>query len=254
MTVYVPEEFTPERGRRPPALLHQPRRPGVRAGQPARGGQGRACSPATAAAPRACAGCSSTSSSASSTSPATSGSTPRSGSPGRGALREGVPRVRRRLGRPARRRPPGLRTGLEPADQDPRVGSADELPRAEHPLHRLRRPPRGALPLLPRPGGARPPGSAPATSATWTGCSTPTACCSSGSPSTSGQTVARQRRRLRLRVPPGHPGQGARRGARGAAGGVALERRASTAAARPSKRCCCGCARIRCPRRATTPS
>ena len=57
----------------------------------------------------------------------------------RGAVREGVLRVRRRLRRPARRRPPGLRAGLQHAHQDPRVGPADELPRAEHPVHRLRR-------------------------------------------------------------------------------------------------------------------
>ena len=33
------------RGRRPPALLHQPRRPGLRPGEPARGGEGRAVRP-----------------------------------------------------------------------------------------------------------------------------------------------------------------------------------------------------------------
>ena len=33
------------RGRHPPALLHQPRRPGLRPGQPARGGEGRAVRP-----------------------------------------------------------------------------------------------------------------------------------------------------------------------------------------------------------------
>ena len=46
------------------------------------------------------------------------------------------------------------REQLERADEGARVGSADELPRAEHPLHRLRRPPRRALSLLPRPCGA----------------------------------------------------------------------------------------------------
>ena len=67
------------RGGHPPALLHQPRRSGVRPGQPARGGEGRPVRPLLAAAPRACGGCSSTSSSATSTSPATPPSTPRSG-------------------------------------------------------------------------------------------------------------------------------------------------------------------------------
>ena len=75
--------------------------------------------------------------------------------PGRGALRPGVLRVRRRLGGPARRRPPGLRAGVEPADQGARVGPAHVVPRAVHPLHRLRRPHRRPLPLLPRPEAAR---------------------------------------------------------------------------------------------------
>ena len=75
--------------------------------------------------------------------------------PGRGALRQGVLRVRRRLRRPARRRPPGLRAGVEPADQGPRVGPAHGLPRAVDPLHRLRPAPPRPLPLLPRPRGAR---------------------------------------------------------------------------------------------------
>ena len=75
--------------------------------------------------------------------------------PGRGALRPGVLRVRRRLRGPARRRPPGLRAGVEPADQGARVGPAHGLPRAVDPLHRLRHPHRRPLPLLPRPRGAR---------------------------------------------------------------------------------------------------
>ncbi len=108
------------------------------------------CSPGTAAARRACAGCSSTSSSAISTSPATRRVDATVGlAPGRGAVREGVLRVRRRLRGPARRRAPGLRAGLEPAHQGARVGSADELPRAEHALHRLRRPARRPVPLPP---------------------------------------------------------------------------------------------------------
>ena len=62
--------------RRAAALLHEPRRAGVRPRQPARGGEGRAVRRGTAGARRACAGCSSTSSSATSTSPATTRSTP----------------------------------------------------------------------------------------------------------------------------------------------------------------------------------
>ena len=53
--------------------------------------------------------------------------------PGRGALRPGVLRVRRRLRGPARRRAPGLRAGLEPAHQGARVGPAHGLPRAVAP-------------------------------------------------------------------------------------------------------------------------
>ena len=163
---------------------------------------------------------------------------------GRGAVREGLLRVRRRLGRPARRRAPGLRAGVEPAHQDPRVGTPDELPRAEHALHRLRLPPRRPLPLLPRSGGARRAASAPATSATWTACSTPTADGRRTVTDHVRATVPARPGRQRLRLPPGHAGQGARRRARHAAGGVALERRhlrhrpgvrgAAAADARPS--------------------
>ena len=60
--------------------------------------------------------------------------------------------------------------------------------------------------------------------------------------------------RLRLRVPPGDTGQGARRRAGRAAGGVGLQRRHLRHAARRSRRSCCGCDRTRCPRRGTTPS
>ena len=74
---------------------------------------------------------------------------------GRGALRPGLLRVRRRLGGPARRGAPGLRAGLEPAHQGPRVGPAHGLPRAVDPLHRLRRPHRRPVPLLPRSRRAR---------------------------------------------------------------------------------------------------
>jgi thymidylate synthase ThyX len=49
-------------------------------------------------------------------------------------------------------RPPGLRAVVEPPHQDPRVGPAHVLPRAVHPLHRLRRPARRPLPVPPRPG------------------------------------------------------------------------------------------------------
>ncbi len=59
--------------------------------------------------------------------------------------------------------------------------------------------------------------------------------------------------RLRLHLPPGDACQGARRGAGRAARRLPLERRASTARDRATRRCCCACAPTRCPRRASTP-
>ena len=56
-------------------------------------------------------------------------------------------------------------------------GRLMSLPRAVDPLHRLRRPHRRPLPVPPRSRRARCRRSAPATSATWTGCSTPTPSC-----------------------------------------------------------------------------
>ena len=69
------------------------------------------------------------------------------------ALRADLPRLRRRLGRPARRRPRRLRVGLQRPDQGAAAPAARRLPRAVHALHRLRRADaRRRLPLLPRPG------------------------------------------------------------------------------------------------------
>ena len=55
--------------------------------------------------------------------------------------------------------------------------------------------------------------------------------------------------RLRLRLQADDQGQGVRRGARRAARRRRSRTSASTAPARPTRRCCCGCAPIRCPRR-----
>ena len=67
------------------------------------------------------------------------------------ALRADLRRLRRRLGRAARRRPRRLRVGVERADQGPAAAAARRLPRAVDPLHRLRRADAGRrLPLLPR--------------------------------------------------------------------------------------------------------
>ena len=96
---------------------------------------------------------------------------------GRGALRAGLPRVRRRLRRPARWRAPRVRAVVERAHEDPRVGPAHGLPRAVHPLHPVRH--RASVVVTATTGrprcSTRP--SAPATSPTWTPCSTSYAGC-----------------------------------------------------------------------------
>ena len=242
------------RGSRHPApLLHQPRRAGVRPRQPARGRQGRAVRPLqpqpeepAPAVPRRVR------------------RRPRHlrrprhrrhrrPRARRGALREGVLRVRRRLGRPARRRAPGLRAGVEHPHQGARVGRADELPRAEHPLHRLRRPPRRALPLLPRPRRDGQPASAPATSARWTACSTPTGALLAAVTDHVRATVAKDpadtdfvfRQATRAK---------ALDATRGMLPAASLSNVGIYGTGRRSRRCCCACAPTRCPRPGPTPS
>ena len=97
--------------------------------------------------------------------------------------------------------------------------------------------------------------SAPATSATWTACSTPTpSCCrwlhdhlpraaSPRSPPTRDFVYRQAIRAKAFDALRGHP---ARRGR--------CPTWASTAPARPTRRCCCACAPIRCPRPAPTPT
>ena len=88
----------------------------------------------------------------------------------REALRAGLPRLRRRLDRPGRRRPHRLRVGLQRPHQGPPARPPRRLPRAVDPLHPLRqaaaRGRRRRLPLLPR-RRARAPSSPPR----WTSCS-----------------------------------------------------------------------------------
>ena len=174
MTVYIAEEFTPDEADVLRRYFTNLDGPGLRPGEPARGGEGRPVRPLLPQLQEPAAPV-----------PRRVRRRPRhhrrrhhrrhrGAAPGRGALRPGVLRVRRRLRRPARRRAPGLRAGVEPAHQGARVGPADGLPRAVHPLHRLRHPPRRPLPLLPRSRRCSAPSSGSATSATWTGCSTPT--------------------------------------------------------------------------------
>ncbi len=212
-------------------------------------------SPGTPARPRACAGSSSTSSSATWTSPATTAIDATVGAgPGRAALRPGLLRVRRRLGRPAGRGAPGLRAGVQPADQGPRVGPAHGLHGAVHPLHRLRRPPhQRPLPLLP---GSRDPRVAP-------------------------RRPLRRRHGPHVRhlrdAAPGPAGlvrpavsQASRATPTSPSGGPCGPRpstpcgaccpppppptSASTAPARPTRRCCCACGPTPCPRPGPTPS
>ena len=89
--------------------------------------------------------------------PAGGPSTARRASAGRAALRAGLPRLRRRLDRPGRRRPRRLRVGLQHPHQAAAARPPRRLPRAVDPLHPLRQAAarRGRLPLLPR-RGARP--------------------------------------------------------------------------------------------------
>ena len=243
------------RGRRPAAVLHQPRRAGVRPGQPARGGEGRPVRPVQPLAQEPAPAV-----------PRRVRRRPRHhrrpqhrrhrrAAPGRGALRPGVPRVRRRLGRPARRRAPRLRAGVEPADQGARVGPADVVPRAVHPLHRLRRPPRRPLPLLPRPRGAR---------VSHLG----TALRGRPRPPLRHLRRAGARRcsdffrerypkdpaRLRLRLPADASRPRRSTPCAGSCRRPRCRTSASTAPARPTRRCCCACGPTRCPRPAATPT
>ena len=172
----------------------------------------------------------------------------RRAAPGRGALRPGVLRVRRRLGGPARRRPPGLRAGVEPAHQGPRVGPAHVLPRAVDPLHRLRQPGSAAATgttatpaLLSSPLGTRYVGDMDRLFDTY-------AELLPDPPGLLPRAVPEAGVGLGLRLPPGHPGQGLRR----PAGHPARRRRcrtsASTAPARATSSSCCACGPTRCPR------
>ena len=175
---YVPERFTHRGAGGPAPVLHQPRRPGVRAREPARGREGRALRPLLPVAKSLrrlfldefvgdldLTG-------------DLSRRRDHRAATGGGALRPGVPRVRRRLGRPARRRAPRVRAGVEPAHQGPRVGPAHGVPRAVDPLHPLRQPPRRPVPVLPRPGGrSQSPLGARYVEPTSTSCSTRTPRC-----------------------------------------------------------------------------
>ena len=135
---YPVEEFTAAERARTRAARHEPRPAGVRAGQPARRPSRARCSRATRATRGRCGGCSSTSS------PTRCPRSPAGfdGERGRargGALRPHLRRLRRRLGRPARRGARRRRVVLERPHEDPPAPAPGRLPRAVHALHRLRR-------------------------------------------------------------------------------------------------------------------
>ena len=214
----------PRRGGHPPALLHQPRRARLRAREPPRGREGGPVRPLLAEREEPPAPVPGRVHRRAGHRRRPDGGRHRRPQAGRRPLREGLLRVRRRLGGPARRRPPGLRAGVEPPDQDPRVGAAGQLSGAEHPLHRLRRSTRRSLSLLPGPGRAH-----VALRHPLRGRPGPPVRHLRVAGGRRAGPRARHRaqagRRQRFRVPPGHAGQGARRGAGHPAGGVALERR-----------------------------
>ena len=176
------EQLHRRRSGHPPPVLHEPRRPGVRARQPARGREGRAVRRATRAAHKSLRRLfldefvGDLDLTGDLTVDATVGLRAR-----RGALRPRVPRVRRRLRRAARRRAPRVRAGVEPAHQDPRVGPAHGVPRAVDALHPVRQHASAAATATTATAevldvAAR----LRATSPTWTRCSTPTpSCCRS---------------------------------------------------------------------------
>ena len=138
----VPAKSSPRRARASRAVLHQSRQPRLRADQPARNGQGRAVravltigEDAAAAVSRRVRG-----QGRRTTSAACRPIDRRRGDRARRkALRTCVQRLRRRLGRATRRRAHRLRVRLERADESARVGTADGLPRAVHPIRALHR-------------------------------------------------------------------------------------------------------------------
>ena len=134
------EEFTPTELLALAPYFTNTDRPGLRAHQPARDGEGRAVRALLAVARSRCGGCSSTSSSGR---PRTMrrgcGRARVGGRARRQALRARVQRVRRRLGGAARRRAPRVRRRVEHPDQGARVGPADGVPRAVDALRALHR-------------------------------------------------------------------------------------------------------------------
>ena len=170
------------------------------------------------------------------------------------ALRQGVQRIRRRLGGAARRRAYRVRVRLERADQAARMGPPDGLPRAVDPLRAVHRPP--ARPLaLPRPGRDRRHGALRRSIRAHDG--RRVRVLRQVDRADAGALRARAIRRARpIRTPSTVPRSGPRRSIRCA--GCCPPRRSrtsgSTAPARRSKRCCCACAPARSQRRGNAPA
>ena len=172
----------------------------------------------------------------------------------RGALRPRVPRVRRRLRRAARRRAPRVRAVVEPAHEDPRVGPPDGVPRAVDALHPVRqRASAAATGTTATAGGARVAARRALHRRHGRAVRRPTPrCCRSCS---SGRASATRRSRA---TPTSSTSRRSRR-RRATRSAASCPRRrcrtsGSTAPVRRTRRCCCACARTRCPRRAATPA
>ena len=143
---------------------------------------------------------------------------------GGGAAGPRVRRLRRRLGRAARRGAHRLRVRLERRDEGARASAARGLPRAEHPLHRLRRAGAGTRAT----GTTATRSSGPPTSGRWTACSRPTRRCS--------RAWRRGSRRASHATPPIH-----------------RARTPAPCAPRRSTSCAACCPRLRCRTSASSP-
>ena len=134
------------------------------------------------------------------------------------ALRADLPRLRRRLGRAARRRARRVRVGLERPHEDPPAPAARRLPRAVHALHRLRRARCRAAATA---TGATP-SSAPSTSAAMDSLFDTYARSLPRGRGVGGRPLPARRQRAGVGVPALDQGEGARPAARPAAGGLAV--------------------------------
>ena len=207
------------------AVLHEPRRSGVRAHEPARGREGRAVralfalrqEPAPALPRRV------------RRRPRPHrrphGRRDRRAAARRGAVRARVLRVRRRLRRAARRRAPRVRAGVEPAHEGARVGPADGVPRAVDALHPVRLAAARPLPLPAPVRGVRVATRRALRRPTWTRIFDTYSAMLPAVLDWARATVPEGPGRLRLRLQADDQGQGLRRVRGVLPGGDAVERR-----------------------------